>query len=138
MPGDETALRARSPPARTTPFLPPVVSRRRGPGPYAASSGLASPRLPSQGPALYYVDSEGKRLKGRRFSVGSGSLFAYGVLDAGYRRVEDQHHLSSSFLAPLALPALSRRPEPRLLRAPRRICACPAGQQWRGAGAPQW
>ena len=38
-----------------------------------------------QGPALYYVDSEGKRLKGKRFSVGSGSLYAYGVLDAGYR-----------------------------------------------------
>jgi len=37
------------------------------------------------GPALYYVDSEGKRLKGKRFSVGSGSLYAYGVLDAGYR-----------------------------------------------------
>jgi 20S proteasome subunit beta 5 len=38
-----------------------------------------------QGPALFYVDSEGKRLKGKRFSVGSGSLFAYGVLDAGYK-----------------------------------------------------
>jgi len=38
-----------------------------------------------QGPALFYVDSEGKRLKGKRFSVGSGSLYAYGVLDAGYR-----------------------------------------------------
>ena len=38
-----------------------------------------------QGPALYYVDSEGKRLKGKRFSVGSGSLYAYGVLDAGYK-----------------------------------------------------
>lgn len=47
----------------------------------------ASPLPPLQGPALYYVDSEGKRLKGRRFSVGSGSLFAYGVLDAGYRWV---------------------------------------------------
>ena len=39
----------------------------------------------SEGPGLYYVDSEGKRLKGKRFSVGSGSLYAYGVLDAGYR-----------------------------------------------------
>lgn len=36
------------------------------------------------GPALFYVDSEGKRLKGQRFSVGSGSLYAYGVLDTGY------------------------------------------------------
>ncbi|KAG5035730.1 hypothetical protein JHK87_010640 [Glycine soja] len=37
------------------------------------------------GPGLYYVDSEGGRLKGTRFSVGSGSPYAYGVLDSGYR-----------------------------------------------------
>ena len=37
------------------------------------------------GPALYYVDSDGTRLKGDLFSVGSGSTFAYGVLDQGYR-----------------------------------------------------
>ncbi|XP_020587214.1 proteasome subunit beta type-5-like isoform X2 [Phalaenopsis equestris] len=37
------------------------------------------------GPGLYYVDSEGGRLKGKRFSVGSGSPYAYGVLDSGYR-----------------------------------------------------
>ncbi|KAI6705078.1 hypothetical protein NL676_008040 [Syzygium grande] len=36
------------------------------------------------GPSLYYVDSEGGRLKGTRFSVGSGSPYAYGVLDSGY------------------------------------------------------
>lgn len=34
-----------------------------------------------QGPALFYVDNEGTRLKGDLFSVGSGSTFAYGVLD---------------------------------------------------------
>ena len=38
-----------------------------------------------QGPQLYYVDSDGSRLKGNLFSVGSGSTFAYGVLDQGYR-----------------------------------------------------
>jgi 20S proteasome subunit beta 5 len=37
-----------------------------------------------QGPAVYYVDSDGTRLKGDLFSVGSGSTFAYGVLDQGY------------------------------------------------------
>jgi len=36
------------------------------------------------GPALYYVDSDGTRLKGDLFSVGSGSTFAYGVLDTEY------------------------------------------------------
>jgi len=38
-----------------------------------------------EGPGLYYVDSEGQRTKGKVFSVGSGSLYAYGVLDEGYR-----------------------------------------------------
>ena len=36
------------------------------------------------GPGLYYVDSDGQRTKGKIFSVGSGSLYAYGVLDNGY------------------------------------------------------
>jgi len=36
------------------------------------------------GPALYYVDDGGQRLGGPIFSVGSGSLYAYGVLDEGY------------------------------------------------------
>jgi len=36
------------------------------------------------GPNLFYVDSDGSRMKGECFSVGSGSTFAYGVLDSGY------------------------------------------------------
>ena len=36
------------------------------------------------GPAIFYVDSDGARMKGDMFSVGSGSTFAYGVLDQGY------------------------------------------------------
>lgn len=31
------------------------------------------------------MDSDGTRLEGERFSVGSGSTFAYGVLDTDYR-----------------------------------------------------
>ncbi|XP_040571293.1 proteasome subunit beta type-5-like [Lepeophtheirus salmonis] len=38
-----------------------------------------------RGPGLYYVDSEGSRTPGNLFSVGSGSVYAYGVLDADYR-----------------------------------------------------
>jgi 20S proteasome subunit beta 5 len=38
-----------------------------------------------QGPGLFYVDSDGTRLKNDLFSVGSGSTYAYGILDAGYR-----------------------------------------------------
>eukprot|EP00695_Tsukubamonas_globosa_P002865 TRINITY_DN4080_c0_g1_i1.p1 TRINITY_DN4080_c0_g1~~TRINITY_DN4080_c0_g1_i1.p1 ORF type:complete len:261 (-),score=91.37 TRINITY_DN4080_c0_g1_i1:49-831(-) len=37
------------------------------------------------GPHLYMVDNDGTRLEGTRFSVGSGSMYAYGVLDSGYR-----------------------------------------------------
>jgi len=39
----------------------------------------------AKGPQLYYIDSDGTRLKGQRFSVGSGATYAYGVLDNGYR-----------------------------------------------------
>ncbi|KAL8593081.1 Proteasome subunit beta type-5 [Nucella lapillus] len=38
-----------------------------------------------RGPGLYYVDSDGERLSGSVFSVGSGSVYAYGVLDSGYK-----------------------------------------------------
>lgn len=38
------------------------------------------------GPALYYMDDDGTRLKGDLFSVGSGSTYAYGVLDNEYRK----------------------------------------------------
>ena len=41
--------------------------------------------LSLQGPGLYYVDSDGTRLTNNMFSVGSGSTYAYGVLDSGYR-----------------------------------------------------
>jgi 20S proteasome subunit beta 5 len=37
------------------------------------------------GPNLYMVDDKGERYKGKVFSVGSGSTFAYGVLDSGYK-----------------------------------------------------
>lgn len=40
---------------------------------------------PSEGPALYYIDSDGTRLAGNLFCVGSGQTFAYGVLDAEYK-----------------------------------------------------
>ncbi|XP_031560305.1 proteasome subunit beta type-5-like isoform X2 [Actinia tenebrosa] len=38
-----------------------------------------------KGPGLYYVDSDGTRLSNYMFSVGSGSTYAYGVLDSGYK-----------------------------------------------------
>jgi len=38
-----------------------------------------------KGPAVFYVDNDGNRTPGNIFSVGSGSTYAYGVLDSGYR-----------------------------------------------------
>ena len=39
----------------------------------------------AQGPGLFYVDGDGTRLSNDLFSVGSGSPYAYGVLDRGYK-----------------------------------------------------
>ncbi|CAM9510627.1 unnamed protein product [Phaeothamnion confervicola] len=39
----------------------------------------------NDGASIYYVDSEGSRIKGNYFSVGSGSTYAYGILDREYR-----------------------------------------------------
>lgn len=38
-----------------------------------------------QGPGLYYVGDDGTRVSNNMFSVGSGSTYAYGVLDSDYR-----------------------------------------------------
>lgn len=50
-----------------------------------------------RGPGLYYVDSEGNRISGTVFSVGSGSVYAYGVMDRGYSQdlsVEEAYDLA--------------------------------------------
>ncbi|EPY52403.1 20S proteasome component beta 5 [Schizosaccharomyces cryophilus OY26] len=51
---------------------------------YGLSMGTMLAGTGKGGTALYYIDSDGSRLKGDVFSVGSGSTFAYGVLDSGY------------------------------------------------------
>jgi len=52
---------------------------------YGLSMGTMIAGWDKTGPNLYYVDDDGMRLKGQRFSVGSGSTFAYGVLDQHYK-----------------------------------------------------
>ena len=37
------------------------------------------------GPGLFYVDSEANRIKIKMISVGSGSTFAFGILDSNYK-----------------------------------------------------
>jgi len=38
-----------------------------------------------KGPGLYYVDSDGTRFTDNLISCGSGSTYAYGVMDSGYK-----------------------------------------------------
>eukprot|EP01001_Neometanema_parovale_P005842 NODE_2243_length_1468_cov_51.409665_g2131_i0.p1 GENE.NODE_2243_length_1468_cov_51.409665_g2131_i0~~NODE_2243_length_1468_cov_51.409665_g2131_i0.p1 ORF type:complete len:278 (-),score=32.85 NODE_2243_length_1468_cov_51.409665_g2131_i0:435-1268(-) len=52
---------------------------------YGLSMGTMVAGYDPSGPGLYYVDSDGQRTRGQIFSVGSGSLYAYGVLDNGYK-----------------------------------------------------
>lgn len=51
---------------------------------YGLSMGTMICGWDKTGPQIYYVDSDGQRMPGNLFSVGSGSTFAYGVLDTGY------------------------------------------------------
>lgn len=52
---------------------------------YDLSMGTMIAGWDHTGPNLFMVDNDGTRLKGTRFSVGSGSMYAYGVLDQGYK-----------------------------------------------------
>jgi len=52
---------------------------------YGLSLGAMITGWDKTGPQLYYVDNDGTRLHGEMFSVGSGSPYAYGILDTNYR-----------------------------------------------------
>eukprot|EP01061_Rhynchopus_euleeides_P007432 TRINITY_DN16480_c0_g1_i1.p1 TRINITY_DN16480_c0_g1~~TRINITY_DN16480_c0_g1_i1.p1 ORF type:complete len:278 (+),score=77.97 TRINITY_DN16480_c0_g1_i1:52-885(+) len=52
---------------------------------YGLSIGAMVTGWDKFGPSLYMVDDQGTRLKGDLFSVGSGSIYAYGILDAEYK-----------------------------------------------------
>jgi len=49
------------------------------------SLGVMIAGYDKKGPGLYYVDNDGTRMPGNMFSIGSGSIYAYGVMDSGYR-----------------------------------------------------
>jgi 20S proteasome subunit beta 5 len=68
--------------AAASKLLANVMSSYRG---YGLSMGTMITGWDETGPQLYYVDDQGTRLKGKYFSVGSGSLLAYGVLDNYWR-----------------------------------------------------
>jgi len=52
---------------------------------YGLSMGVMIAGYDKKGPGLYYVDNDGTRMAGNMFSIGSGSLYAYGVMDSGYK-----------------------------------------------------
>lgn len=52
---------------------------------YGLSMGTMVTGWDKTGPQLYYVDNDATRIHGDLFSVGSGSTYAYGVLDTYYR-----------------------------------------------------
>ena len=52
---------------------------------YGLSMGTMVTGSDKKGAQLFYVDNDATRLRGQLFSVGSGSPFAYGVLDTHYK-----------------------------------------------------
>jgi 20S proteasome subunit beta 5 len=52
---------------------------------YDLSIGTIISGIDTTGPHLFYVDNDGTRISGTKFSVGSGSMHALGVLDTGWR-----------------------------------------------------
>jgi 20S proteasome subunit beta 5 len=63
-------------------ILSDMVGQYRG---YGLSMGTMIAGWDHKGPSLYMVDDDGIRMRGNLFSVGSGSVYAYGVLDSHYR-----------------------------------------------------
>ena len=52
---------------------------------YGLSMGLMLAGVDEKGSNLYYINTEGSRIQGNIFSVGSGMTYAYGVLDTFYK-----------------------------------------------------
>jgi 20S proteasome subunit beta 5 len=69
--------------AAASKILANIMFNYRGQG---LSMGTMIAGWDHSGPNLYMVDNDGTRLKGNFFSVGSGSMFAYGIIDHGYRQ----------------------------------------------------
>ncbi|CAM9741585.1 unnamed protein product [Chrysoparadoxa australica] len=68
--------------AAASKLLANTMQQYRG---YGLSMGTMVAGWDKTGPQLYYVDDDATRLHGNLFSVGSGSTYAYGVLDTYYR-----------------------------------------------------
>jgi 20S proteasome subunit beta 5 len=72
----------RVPVSAASQYLCNMVKQYRGQG---LSMGTMVAGWDKQGPGLFYIDDDGTRLKGSIFSIGSGSTYAYGILDSNYK-----------------------------------------------------
>lgn len=63
-------------------ILTNILYQYRG---YGLSMGTMVAGWDQTGPHLFYVDNDATRLEGKLFSVGSGSTYAYSVLDSHYK-----------------------------------------------------
>ncbi|CEM22489.1 unnamed protein product [Vitrella brassicaformis CCMP3155] len=68
--------------AAASKMLAMIFYKYRG---YGLSAGTMITGWDKTGPKLYFVNDQGERMKGDRFSVGSGSTYAYGILDSNYK-----------------------------------------------------
>jgi 20S proteasome subunit beta 5 len=72
----------RVPVSAASQYLANMITQYRG---YGLSMGTMVAGWDKREQGLYYVDDDGTRLKGYLFSVGSGSTYAYGILDTKYK-----------------------------------------------------
>lgn len=72
----------RVPVSAASQYLANMIQQYRG---YGLSMGTMIAGWDKKEQGLYYVDDDGTRLKGYLFSVGSGSTYAYGILDTKYK-----------------------------------------------------
>jgi len=63
-------------------ILANILYQYRG---YGLSMGTMLAGFDNTGPHLFYVDNDSTRVEGKVFSVGSGSTYAYSVLDTYYK-----------------------------------------------------
>lgn len=72
----------RVPVSAASQYLANMITQYKG---YGLSMGTMVAGWDKSGQGLFYVDDDGTRLKGELFSVGSGSTYAYGILDTKYK-----------------------------------------------------
>jgi 20S proteasome subunit beta 5 len=72
----------RVPVSAASQYLANMITQYKG---YGLSMGTMVAGWDQSGQGLFYVDDDGTRLRGEMFSVGSGSTYAYGILDSKYR-----------------------------------------------------